>query len=283
MSRFLNLELEPSSEERLEDKLDQTRGSGRSSAQREKQLANSLHDLDQNRDEPFYMEKAEQAFQSGKYEVALRLYARVLEKRASASEAWLGQVKSLLEVDEPNEADMWAKKALERFPDHQELIAARAVAQVRMGSWSKAKAFSDASLKEKGTTSYVWLVRGEVFLAAGHDKYEHCFRKALAEAQRSSKWFIHLCVGRIYKFYDKFAKALKALREAVSLEPSSPFLWNEQGICQLALKLYGNATFSFQQALELDPGSETAEEGLQIAQNNNTLWGRITGFFSSKS
>lgn len=89
----------------------------------------------------------------------------MLEFNPDNAAAWTGQVRALIELGELREATLWADKALDRFPDHTELLAAKAGALGRSGFLDEAIAFSDASIEQRGDTPYVWLARGDVLLA----------------------------------------------------------------------------------------------------------------------
>src|SRR5882757_10617886 len=93
----------------------------------------------------------------------------------------------LIELGEFREAKLWADKALERFPQWPELLAAKAVALGRSGDLDSALAFSDASIEERGDTPYVWLARGDVLLARAESRANYWFEKALLLAQND--WF----------------------------------------------------------------------------------------------
>ena len=80
------------------------------------------------KDEAYYLAEARAAFENGKFEPGLRFYAKVLEFNARNAAAWTGQVRMLIELGEFREAKLWADKALERFPNEPELLAAKAVA-----------------------------------------------------------------------------------------------------------------------------------------------------------
>jgi len=75
------------------------------------------------KDEAYYLAAARAAFESGKFEPALRLYSKVLEYNPQNADAWTGQVRMLIELGEFREAKLWADKALERFPHEPELLA----------------------------------------------------------------------------------------------------------------------------------------------------------------
>jgi Flp pilus assembly protein TadD len=120
MSRFVNLELGGESEDQTPQK---------------KALV---------KDESYYQGEAKAAFENGEFERALRLYGKVLEFNPNGAAAWTGQVRMLIELGEFREAKLWADKALERFPNEPELLAAKAVALGRSGDLLGALAFSDA-------------------------------------------------------------------------------------------------------------------------------------------
>ena len=238
MSRFVNLELGGESEDQAPQK---------------KALV---------KDEAYYRAEAQTAFENGDFELALRLYSKVLEFNPNEAAAWTGQVRMLIELGEFREARLWADKALERFPRDAELLAAKAVALGRSGDLQGALAFSDAAIEERGDTPYVWLARGDVLLARKESRADYCFEKALLLAPRD--WFVAWLGARIRYFYKQFALALKLLQQAVELNAAHFLLWLELGRCQQALGLAGPARHSFEQARQLNP--QCHEAGLALVQ-----------------
>ncbi len=203
------------------------------------------------KDEKFYLTEAQGAFERADFEQALRSYSRVLEHNPQNTVAWTGQVRALIELEEFHEAKLWADKALERFPNDPELLAAKAVALGRCGDLDGAIAFSDASIEERGDTPYLWLARGDVLLARGEKRADYCFDKALLLA--AADWFVAWLAARIRTFYRQFALGLKLAQQALELRPDHAVLWLCAGRCQKELGLLGSARHSFQQALQLQP------------------------------
>jgi tetratricopeptide (TPR) repeat protein len=203
------------------------------------------------KDEAYYLGEARTAFEHGKFEPGLRLYAKVLEFNPNTAVAWTGQVRMLIEMGEFREAKLWADKALEKFPNEPELLAAKAVALARSGDTHGALAFSDAAIEVQGDTPYIWLARGDVLLARKESRADYCFEKALALAPRD--WFVTCLAGRIRFYHQQFALALKLIQQAVELNAGHFLLWLELGRCQHALGLVGLAHKSFAQAQQLDP------------------------------
>jgi len=226
--------------------------------------------------EAHWSSEAERSFCLGDFELALRLFARVLEHNPTSVPAWAGQVRSLIELGEFREARLWADKALERFPQAPELLAAKAVALGRLGDHDNAIAFSDASIEERGDSAYVWLARGDVFLSRKEKQADHCFERA--RSVRSSDWTCPWLAGRIRHFHGQFAKALQSAREACSLAPAELSPWLLAGECQLALGFHDEARVSFTQAWQIQPDSLAAREGLSRSERPGA-WERCAGLF----
>lgn len=224
MSRFNNLELGPIDR-------DENRG-------------------DAVRDEAWHLSEAAELYQSGRYDLALRAYSRVLEHNAANTHAWCSQVRMLVELDELREAKLWVDKALERFPKDPELLAAKAVVLARTGEPGAALAFSDAAFEERGDTPHVWLARGEVLLSREDSGAPYCFERAFA--LRPKDWMLHWLAARIHAFHRRFALALAHARRAIELAPERAIAWLEVARGESALGLSGRARQSLAQAAQLD-------------------------------
>jgi tetratricopeptide (TPR) repeat protein len=203
------------------------------------------------KDEAYHLAEAQTAFESGRFESALRAYARAIEHNPRRAQAWTGQVRVLIELGEFGEARVWADKALESFPSDAELLAAKAVALARDGDLNAALVYSDASIEERGDTAYVWLARGDVLLARRERRADFCFEKALTVA--ALDWFHLWLAARIYAFHQKFARALKLAEQALDRATGRAVCWAMVGQCQAALGLATSAQASFQRSEELDP------------------------------
>jgi tetratricopeptide (TPR) repeat protein len=256
MSRFSNLEFSDGSDNLLEPE--------------EKSLV---------KDEAYYLAEARAAYENGNFEQGLRSFSKVLEYNPKNAGAWTGQVRMLIELGEYREAKLWADKALERFANEPELLAAKAVALGRSGDLDGALSFSDASIEERGDTPYVWLARGDVLLARKEARADYCFEKAMLLAPRD--WFIAWLTSRVRFFYEQFALALKSIQQAVEWNPTSFLVWLQQGLCQQALGLVGPAENSFKQARELNPRCDEAKTAL-TGLSERGLVARVGGWLREK-
>ncbi|MGZ8920330.1 MAG: tetratricopeptide repeat protein [Limisphaerales bacterium] len=203
------------------------------------------------KDEEHFLAKAQEAFESGRFELALRMFARVIEFNSKLPSAWTGQVRMLIELGEFEEARVWADKALALFPDEGELLASKAVALARLGDHAAAISYSDAAVESQMNTPYIWLARADVLLARKEKRADYCFERALTLA--NNHWLYLWLASRVHAFYRHFAHALKSAQEALLLDPGRAVLWVQSGECQLALGLATQALNSFEQARELDP------------------------------
>lgn len=212
-------------------------------------------------DEIMHLEAADTAFAQGEFERALRRYSKVLEYNPQNAQAWTGQVRMLIELDEFKEAKLWADKALEKFPHEPELLATKAVALARLGDLQGALLFSDASIEERGDSPYLWLARGDVLLARKEARADYCFEKAQSLAPQN--WFINWLAARVRLVYDQFVLALKLLEQAIEWDAGRFVLWLELGRTQAALGLVNPARNSLLQAKQLNPQSSAANAALR--------------------
>lgn len=231
------------------------------------------------KDEAYYIFEARTAFENGQFEPALRLYGKIIEFNPNNAAAWTGQVRMFIELGEFREAKLWAEKALERFPNDPELLAAKAVALGRTGDLDGAIAFSDASVAESGEAPYVWLARGDVLLAREDSLADYCFDKALMLG--AGDWFIRWLAARIRSFYKQFAMAMKLLQQAVELRADHFVLWLELGQCQRELGLVSAAKVSFAQAKQLNPRCQEAQ--LALMRVSDAGWfARLRGWWRER-
>ncbi len=251
MSRFSNLELGDESEKR---------STGTASVS----------------DERRFLGDAEAAFAQARFDHALRWFARVLEFNSSNVAAWIGQVRSLIELGEFREASIWADKAMEKFPREPELLAAKGVALARLGDLDAAAAFSDAAFEERSDSPYLWLARGDVFLARKDPGAEDCISRALE--MTSGQWLYAWLAARMRMFYRQFTLGLKHVRQALEWNPTNPQLWTLAALCEVRIGLVQAAEASLAKAFELDPHNVDAQN-VRRELGNPGAFQRLAGWF----
>jgi tetratricopeptide (TPR) repeat protein len=209
------------------------------------------------RDAAYFYKEALRCRLGGDCEMALRNYSRVLEKNNTFFDAWSGQVAMLIEMGEYNEAALWADKALELFPEHPELLAAKAVAFCRDAKMDKAVAYSDNSVSKDNTTARVWLARAEIMLARKSTVAENCLSKAVSMAGSIAP-LIKLDAARLLRNNGDYLPAIDYLNDVVKALPKSALAWYELGICQAKLGR-AEAQATLKQCLKLRPDWEKAK------------------------
>jgi len=226
------------------------------------------------RDAEYFDAQALRYWLSGDFELALRNYSRALEQNSVFYPGWLGQVLMLIELGEYKEAAVWVDKALEMFPDHPELLAAKAVACARDSRMEKAIAYSDSSIAKDNVTSGVWLARAEVMLNRRSSIAQNCISKALSTAGGESA-MVRLQAGRLLNRMKDYPGALQNLQKVVDELPKSALAWYEFGLSQAKLGR-AEAKVSFEQAIKLRPDWPAAEEALRKFKGRG-FWGKLFG------
>ncbi len=221
-------------------------------------------------DEIGWLKKADGHRRRGEYETRYGSFHEPLELDKSLLEGWVGQVQMLVLLDELKESEMWARKALELFPNNGELLAGRAQALCRLGDLKQAHVVSDGALKQAGQSAYRWIVRGELMLAGGQDVERHCFEKA---RQNSADWLVPLEIALVCLYYNRPSRALDSARQAVEKGPDHYYAWYVQGLCESELGLARPALRSLSRCRELSPGNVEAERLVAKVENGGiSIW-----------
>lgn len=220
-----------------------------------------------NQDQAAWMRKADEHRRRGLHENSLRYYSRALELDRSLVAGWLGQVQMLVLLGEYPEAELWARKSLELFKNHGDLMAARAQALARIGDRTQAMELADAALRQEGNSAYRWMVRGELLVMSRDEVDRHCFDKAVVLER---DWLVPLESALIYLYHEQASKGLLRARQAVEMSPQSFYAWFVQGECEQALGFDRQAETSFQRVLELSPRHVDASR--KLGELTNQGW-----------
>ena len=263
-NRFHNLEFE--SKQQQEQEPQQVPRAHTSAA------SSSATQLDDLHDTAHWMRLADRSRRAGDFEDALRFYSRAVELDRQAVNGWVGQVCMLIALEEFNEAELWARKALELFRNNPDLHAARAQALCRKGDLKNAQAACDAALNQQGQSPYPWIARGDLMLARKDPVAEHCFNKAI---QLDPDWIVLIEIAAIYMYYRRHAKAMERCRQAVEQSPGEAYAWYQQGRCQMLTGLSKPARLSFKQCLDLEPKHFRAREAMrELSKNEGGIFKR---------
>ena len=211
----------------------------------EQPFASELKDAD------YYLRQAEAQELEGNHDAALRSFSAALGENPLLLDAWVGQLRMLLELDEYPEARLWADKALEKFPNHALVLAAKSLAVLRMGMRRDARVLNDAAVQGKGEWPLVWLARGELMMAESPAAATECLNRALRAASPRGPCLLE--IGSLLLRQHHYAVALSALQRAAAELPNAARAWFLLGCAQRELGLGEPARVSFQQAQRLAP------------------------------
>lgn len=206
-------------------------------------------------DEQTCLATAEGCLRQGQYENALQWYSRALRFAIDLEGAWLGQVLCLLFMEESLEANIWADRALERFQDSPDLLAAKAMALGRSRSIAAAMPYSDAALEVKGRAvgPFPWIVRGDLLLCGDNSRpaAERCFNKALELA--GGDWYVHYLIGYCQLSKGLADQALLRFSAGLELDRANTLLLCALGECHKHLGEVDEALRAYRRAREADP------------------------------
>ncbi|MEN6371460.1 MAG: tetratricopeptide repeat protein [Armatimonadota bacterium] len=217
------------------------------------------------RDENYYKEQADEAFINEDYERALAYYSRALQYNISLEECWLGQLRCLIELWELQEAVVWSNRALEKFPKSAQLLAARAVAECRMGHTESAMGYSDGAFSEAGVNTYCWIARGEVLLSKNYNNAKACFAKAIELAPND--WSIRAAIGHAFRVRKSFTNAYDYFKQAVKLDSDRAACWYWLGKCAESLGEIDEAATAYKRALMVSSSYKKALDDLYKIEN----------------
>ena len=166
-------------------------------------------------DEAGCLRAGDDAFDRGLYEAALTAYSRTLRFNQGLPAAWLGQARCLLCLGEYPEAATWSTRALEKFFNSPDLLAAKGLALVLGGQPTQGMEFLDGAVGLRSPSAWVWLARGEGLLGAhlSEANAARCFLKAVELAP--DDWRLEMRVGIAYNSAHHYTWARAPLLSAL--------------------------------------------------------------------
>lgn len=212
-------------------------------------------------DQDFYLQKARAAFAEEDYERALSYYSRTLQYDISVEEAWVGQLRCLIEMKELPEAVIWYNRAAERFPQSAQLLSARAMAEARMGRPEAALGFSDSAFSARGVNYFCWIARGDILISMNPANAKACFAKAIELAPQD--WSVRHQIARAYLARRRYHEALDYFTQAVRLDPDRFNCWYWIGRCCEAMGEAKDARTAYGRAVAACPGFKPALRAIE--------------------
>ncbi len=221
------------------------------------------------------LRKAHDCYFRGFYEDGLAYYARVLFHDEDRLDAWIGQIRILVDVGRYEAATYWSDKATKRLGGSDLLRNAKAFALACGGMIGEAKEIINVPVHADETPT-IWLLRGEVFLRIKINFFQRlftpykgigrmgaffCFLKALTPDPNDS--FLNQRVGLAYLLTGDAVRGSEHLMVSLNLAPDNPLTLYGLAQCSRMNHDYERALFYVKRAIVGNPKLDCAFELLQ--------------------
>ena len=217
-------------------------------------------DLKDPYDADHFLKLANDAMARGNFEGALKLYGRALQRDPNRLEGWMGQVRALIDMGQPQEAMTWLEQAAGVLGEVPPLLGMRAIAAARCGNREDALAWSDRAMREGQDHMEVWLSRAEVLYLNQQPKIAI---KALEKAvERAPGPTSERQVGEIALEYGDTGQAAIWLERAWRHAPEDPMVALRLGVLRDRQGDPERARSEFQRAISLAPDLQAARLAL---------------------
>ena len=206
-----------------------------------------------------YLQEATLEELDGSFEPALKAYSAALRRETTLAEAWSGQVRSLIQLEEFPEAMTWAQKACNVLPASPQVKSCLAYALARSGLPDEGMEKSDEAFESESSEPcpFLWLERGTCLMALERQSSAlACFGK-VRELRTDADW--QQRIAQEYLFFEQPEAALELLDGVVAARPNRAYAWLllAQGYRQIGdVKRHGRA---LSQAAELRPFWEAVD------------------------
>lgn len=221
--------------------------------------------------------RADEFYFAGNSREALRFYSRAVQSDSTQVTPWVGQIACLLELQQYNEARVWADRALDVFPEEPRLLNQRARVHAFTGDLRRAIQACDYAMSKGAATPDCWLARGDILLLARDVNARFCFDKAV-EIAGPEDWRVRLLAGLSYSRERQWATAHEFLGAAAALNTRNAHLWSRYAQALSELNFTDRAREAARRAIELDPTNKSAK-AIAEAITNRGLLDRLAGFF----
>lgn len=218
------------------------------------------------------LREGERLYYEGEFRRAAEAYGKARGHEPAFFDAWAGEVESYLRAGDVPQAAAAADEAIDTYGQVPVFYAAKAIVLAHQDRVREAYWHSDIAVRQEETSTFTWLSRAEVLLAAGTPgimgSVEACFEKAAQHAH--TPWQAAFRAALILIQWGKVDRALERLEQVVAAVPENGCAWKLQGDCHRQRGNIESARGCYEMALTCQPGYEAAEEALE----GLTFWGR---------
>lgn len=212
------------------------------------------------------LKKAEELFQTEKYQEAITLYDKALNNNPdNAHEIWRSKAIALYRLEKYPEALSSLDKALAIKPDDVQVLNDKAYVLINQGKFDEAINIANKVLAIDARSVYALNNRGRAL--AKQNKNEDAlkdFAKSIDIAPNNYDAWRYKANTLHYNF-KKYQEAVDAYNKATTIQPTYFITWSEKGQALLSLQSYQEALYSFDEAIKIQPQSVDALIGKSIA------------------
>jgi tetratricopeptide (TPR) repeat protein len=220
----------------------------------------------------YYINMAYEKYFYGFYGSALRYFALALNVDKKQVDAWVGQIRVMVDIGKFEEAIFWADEGLKHFPGSVMMEFAKAFALTYIGKIEEAKRIVNKPIK-KNEPSVLWFYRGEIiinirlnFLQKIFKPYKgigkigafFCFIKALESNPKDA--FLNQRIGITYLFADEIPRAYEHLKISLIAAPQNPLTLYCLAECYRKMRNYEYALYYTKKAISYNPEFDAAIE-----------------------
>jgi tetratricopeptide (TPR) repeat protein len=172
-----------------------------------------------------HLQEAREAELEGTFEPALRSYSAALRRETTLSEAWCGQVRCLVHLEEYTEAMTWGQKAAAVLPACPLTRSTFAYALARSGLAAEGMEKSDEAfeLEEAEADPYLWLERAVCLLGLQRQKSAEACLSKVNELRVDADW--QQRQAQEFLFFGQAEPALEILNTVVASRPNRAYTW----------------------------------------------------------
>jgi len=222
-----------------------------------------------------YTARGDEQYFYGFYESALKHYARALQENQNQVDAWVGQIRVLVDTGRFEDALFWADKGLAQFSGSEKMELTKALALAYGGKLGQAKKLINKPVK-KNDSLILWLFRGEIMIKLKIGFFQRlikpykgitkigaffCFIKALESNPRDG--FINQRIGITYLKAHDISRAYGHLKTSLITAPQNPLTLYCLAECYHSKRDYHYALYYTKKAIAFNPKLDAAIELLQ--------------------
>jgi tetratricopeptide (TPR) repeat protein len=212
-------------------------------------------------DGPSFLRAANEMREAGYFKDAVAFYEKAIGHDPHVYSAWSHLVDTLVRGGQHDTALKRIDSGLEAFKNVRAFYAPKALVLAHLGKTHEAEQYLNVALEAEEPSWYTKSVEAELWLRRNpglRDRYLDAIDAAI-EFAGDARWEAHFLAGWMLLDAEKWTLAAGHLTEACHWNPRAAITWLRLGDCFRALRLYDQATFYYDRALELEPSHPLAQ------------------------